>query len=370
MEKNKNKLLNTHILLSEAIAYYLKQKEKELTIKRGTESPYTIRDYAYHLDHFLNWCSKYHQTPINLLQIQEIDSNSIQEYILTLGKQKKAVATLAAHLYTIKSLFKLLARDSAGKITDQAKDIERQAQRYEKSPHLTLAHTQKFLAHIRALPIDEPARFRDKILFWTILKFGLRMSEALGLNREDLHFNEQMLTLSIRGKGNKGRALPLPTQAEFQSANGLVFEKILPNIDYIEHLTLYLKSPTGLRYYEVAKGIDTNISSTTKKPMPQVGQGKTKISKINPLFLSSRGNRLSHDMVRLSLDRIFIEVGLSGYNYTPHSLRHTAVTNWLYSGVDLQTVSELAGHASISTTERIYAHTEAKKLSQGLAQSI
>lgn len=356
MASTNAKALSQSSLLADASAFFLKQKEKELTVKRGADSPYTIRDYAYHLDHFLNWCLEKFKLSADKLCMHHVEMDSLQDYIVAMGKDKKAPATLAAHLYTLKSMYKLLARETGGLIEDIAKDIERQSQRYEKSPHLTLEHAQILLNYLIQMPANEPARFRDKILYWTLLKFGLRMSEGLGLGREDLHFGEHLLTITIRGKGNKRRVLPLPIFAEIQSANGIVFEPITQNQLYIQSLQSYLTASSGLIFYE------------NRQVLGQTASNKN--SKNRPLFLSSRGTRLSHDMVRLGLERIWIESGLSGYNYTPHSLRHTAVTNWLYSGVDLQTVSELAGHANISTTERIYAHTEAKKLSQGLAHSL
>lgn len=375
--------------LHQAIEFYLGQKEKELLIRRGADSPYTIRDYRYHLQSFHFWIleSRYPipQEIQHLAHIKEdwikqhqekipigmVTTELIQDYLVSKNKEGISQATLSTWLYTLKSFFKLISASNFN-FSDPVKEIKRQAPHYEKAPHLTLEHAHQLLDYLTQLDESNPILFRDKLLVWTLLKFGLRMSEGLGIGKADFHFTEHHLILTVRGKGNKNRTLPLPTVSEVQTREGKIsYERIPQNQQYIDCLQRYLTESSGLMHFQ-------NKASTPKKkspkeklgsPLPSTPSHRGKAVK-HPLFLSSFGKTLSHDMVRIICLKMFSELGLTSYGYTPHSLRHTAVTNWLYSGVDLQTVSELAGHANISTTEKIYAHTEARKLSQGLAKSI
>lgn len=165
----------------------------------------------------------------------------------------------------------------------------------------------------------------------------------------------------IQGKGSKKRVLPLPLYDENVDAKG----KYLPtpiagHIQFAELLQRYLQSPQGLAWFKPKNGLE--VAERSRKSKPE-GEGTL-------LFQSSRFQRLSDDMARVEFQRILREIGLDGYGYSPHSIRHTAATNWLNSQVDLKTVSELLGHASVLTTGAIYSHTEAKKLRRGLAKSL
>lgn len=147
--------------------------------------------------------------------------------------------------------------------------------------------------------LDRPHPARDLALFELLYGSGLRVSEAVGLNLEDLDLTERWL--DVRGKGRKERQVP------FTSRTAEALERYLP-------------------------------------------ERKAEKSE-HALFVNHRGKRLStrgvHKIVRL------YAVLLSGdTSLHPHSFRHAFATHLLSEGADLRSIQELLGHASLSTTQK------------------
>lgn len=151
---------------------------------------------------------------------------------------------------------------------------------------------------------------RDVAILTLLYGCGLRISEALNLNVEDITNQE---FLKIHGKGNKDRYVPL-----------------MPII--VERIESYKKScPYRLK----------------------VG---------GPLFLGERGDRISPRIVQRKLEKIRMKMNLPP-NITPHSLRHSFATHLLAEGSDLRSIQELLGHASLNSTQR-YTEVDLEKIQQ------
>jgi integrase/recombinase XerC len=131
---------------------------------------------------------------------------------------------------------------------------------------------------------------------------GLRIDEALGLNRRAAPLEDQ---LRIRGKGNKERVVP-----------------VLP---------------------AVADAIAKYLAAC---PYP--------LGRDDPLFVGARGKRLQAGVVQRQMRKLRAYLGLPE-TATPHALRHSFATHLLSSGADLRAIQELLGHASLSTTQRYTA---------------
>ncbi len=140
---------------------------------------------------------------------------------------------------------------------------------------------------------------RDKAVFTLLYGCGLRISEALGLNVEDLESSE---FLKIRGKGGKDRYVPL-----------------LPIV--VERIEKYMKNCP----YRLSRG--------------------------EPLFLGAKGERVKPRIIQRKLQKIRLELNLPS-NITPHALRHSYATHLLAQGSDLRSIQELLGHVSLSSTQR------------------
>ncbi|MBT3201794.1 MAG: tyrosine recombinase XerC [Phycisphaerales bacterium] len=150
---------------------------------------------------------------------------------------------------------------------------------------------------------------RDRAIIETIYSAGLRVSEAVGLDIEDLdEFSE---VVRIAGKGKKERLCPLGSMA--MAAIG--------------------------HYLRMRKGVKTG-----------------------PLFVNKHGSRISDRSVRRKLDKYLLEAGIDP-GVSPHTLRHSFATHMLNAGADLRSVQELLGHSSLSTTQ-IYTHLTTKRLKE------
>lgn len=151
---------------------------------------------------------------------------------------------------------------------------------------------------------------RDKAIFTLLYGCGLRISEALSLNVEDVETND---FIKIRGKGNKDRYVP-------------VLPIVIDRIDEYKR-----KCPYKL------KGDDA-------------------------LFLGAKGERVSPRIIQRKLQKIRTELNLPP-NITPHALRHSFATHLLAQGSDLRSIQELLGHASLSSTQR-YTDVNLDKIQQ------
>jgi integrase/recombinase XerC len=151
---------------------------------------------------------------------------------------------------------------------------------------------------------------RDSAVLLLLYGSGLRISEALGLQRRDAPLDGRDV-LRITGKGGKERLVPvLPvTQAAI--------------VRYIA-LCPYTLAPNG------------------------------------PLFLGAKGGRLSPRIVQLLMERMRAGLGLPD-TATPHALRHSFATHLLSAGADLRQIQELLGHASLSTTQ-VYTEVDRARL--------
>lgn len=167
---------------------------------------------------------------------------------------------------------------------------------------------------------DTPAALRDRALLEVLYGAGARISEAVGLDIDDVDADEGVVRLF--GKGSKERIVPLGSYAA-----------------------------TALAAYLV-RG---RPSLATK------GRGTPAI------FLNQRGGRLSRQsawsVLRASAER----AGLSGH-LSPHTLRHSFATHLLDGGADVRVVQELLGHASVTTTQ-IYTLVTVQRLREVYAQS-
>jgi integrase/recombinase XerC len=157
---------------------------------------------------------------------------------------------------------------------------------------------------------------RDRAIVELFYSTGMRLSELVGLNLEDLDLVSDQVR--VRGKGRKERLLPVGR----------------PAVTALRHWYL--------RRDEVAR----RLGATSQRAV----------------FIGERGRRLTARAVQLLVRRLLDAVS-EGQQVTTHSLRHSFATHLLDAGADLRAVQELLGHASLSTTQ-IYTHTSVERLKQ------
>ena len=209
-------------------------------------------------------------------------------------------ASRARKIATIRSFYNYLTNKMHLLRENPVKDIDSPKLKKELPKYLTLDESIHLLASV-----DGKNQERDYCILTLFLNCGLRISELVGLNLNDL----QEDSMRILGKGNKVRILYLNDACK-------------------DALSQYL---------------------AVRRPI----QGRDE----NALFLSSRNERISRSTVHALVKKRLGEAGLDASQYSAHKLRHTAATLMLQNGVDVRAVQEVLGHDHLNTTE-IYTHVD------------
>ncbi len=155
---------------------------------------------------------------------------------------------------------------------------------------------------------DAPKSHRDHAMLELLYASGMRVTELVSLNVDDVDFEEGTVRVKGKKRGVKERFIPLTAEA-------------------LDALRVYIKQ--GRR----------QLLHNQKEPA---------------LFLNHRGKRLTRQGSWLIIKRYVEEVGIEG-NVTPHTLRHSFAAHKLSTGKSLQDIQKLLGHANISTTQ-VYTH--------------
>jgi integrase/recombinase XerD len=158
---------------------------------------------------------------------------------------------------------------------------------------------------------------RDRALLELLYAAGLRVSEAIGLDREDLSLDGAFVR--VIGKGDKERLVPIGEVA-------------------LDWLVTWLEGPWPAL----------------------LGRSHVAPVRGGPLFLGDRGGRLGRQAAWAAVTGAAKRAGLGG-KVSPHTLRHSFATHLLEGGADLRVVQELLGHASISTTQ-LYTHLTGERI--------
>jgi integrase/recombinase XerC len=273
----------------------------------------TVRAYRSDLDRFATfWERDFGEGSAAKTPISKVDTLAVRSYLASLHRSHLASRSLARHLSTLRSFFRWACREG---------HVEKNPARALPSPKLprTLPRAMTQPDTERLLEVDEEGSFpeRDRALFELLYATGLRVSEAAGLDLEDVDFSARLLR--VLGKGNKERIAP------FGEAAG-------------DALSAYLPARRARR-----RGAEDAAADDGE-----------------PLFVNARGGRLTTRSMARLLKRRLRAAGLP-VEISPHALRHSFATHLLEAGADLRAIQELLGHASLSTTQK-YTHLDAARL--------
>ncbi len=236
----------------------------------------------------------------------------IRTFLADLGGRNYTPSTMARKMATLRSFYKwLVRRDLLAASPMTLVRTPKQGRRLPKS--ISLAHIERLLG---APDAGSVLGARDRAIMETIYSSGLRVSEVVGLNIQDLDAAQRILL--VRGKGRRERIVPISSHA----------------LAAIRH------------YNQIAR---------------QGGSPEA------PLFVNKNGGRLSARSVRRKLDIHLEEAGLDP-KISPHTLRHSFATHLLDNGADLRSVQELLGHQSLSTTQ-IYTHLTTTRIREAYGKA-
>ena len=239
-----------------------------------------------------------------------VDVNTVRAYMARLNEKQYSKATIARKLATLRSFYKFLVK--RGRLGSNPVLLVRTPKQDKKLPHFLEFHQVKKL--LETPPADTWLGARDRAIMETLYSTGIRVSELVALNMDDIDFLGEVV--HVRGKGKKERITPISSTA----------------LQVIQ------------QYMEFRNRRAANSDNFDSKV----------------LFVNKHGNRLSTRSVRRKMDKYLKMAGLDP-SISPHTLRHSFATHMLNNGADLRSVQELLGHQSLSTTQ-IYTHLTTKRL--------
>lgn len=269
-----------------------------LTYERNV-SINTVGAYRDDLESFTNFlCNDYFTLGRDLLDLRRVDHLAIRSYLAHLARKKLSRASIARHLSALRSFFKYLMREE---IIDANPARSVITPRREK--HLpSVLQTADIALLLEAPDLDTPLGIRDRAWLELLYASGLRISELVGIDIDDIEIRARLV--KVRGKGAKERIVPFGSKAQ-----------------------------AAIRAY-----------LPTRKPADEE----------TALFVNYRGERITARSVRRLFNGYVRDASLRA-GISPHTLRHSFATHLLNAGADLRAIQELLGHASLSTTQK-YTH--------------
>ena len=261
-------------------------------------SPHTVAAYRRDLGAFLMFLGEHLGGPATMTSLATLRASDFRSYLVARQGEGLVAASRARALSTVRSFYRFLARQ--GVIENPALAVVRAPKLPHAVPKPLTVTDAKAALTMAGEPTGEPwIAARDAAVLSLLYGCGLRIAEALSLNRRAAPFGPTMI---VTGKGNKQRMVP-----------------VLPVV----------KAATEAYLQAV--------------PFALAADG--------PLFVGAHGARLRAEIVQARMRAVRRALGLPE-TATPHALRHSFATHLLAAGGDLRSIQELLGHASLSTTQR------------------
>jgi integrase/recombinase XerC len=225
----------------------------------------------------------------------------LRQYVAALHEAGYAKSSVSRRLASLRSFYRFAQREGLAE-TNPAKPL-RNPRRDRHLPHFLT--TEEIGCLLDAPPANESLGLRDRAILETTYSAGLRVSELVAIDEDDLDLAEGLVR--VQGKGRRERLAPLGRYAIRALRNWLKVRELAPN-----------------------------------------EQDK------RPVFLNKFGRRLSTRSVARMLEK-YLKLTNLDTRTSPHTLRHSFATHLLDRGADIRSVQELLGHKSLVTTQ-IYTH--------------
>jgi len=267
-------------------------------------SPHTVRAYESDVTQYLAFVASGTGKKMSQLAPADLEMTSVRAHLAGLNSAGKARASVARKLSALKTFVRYLRREDAIEHDPTAMAV---APKRDHTIPVFLSEPE-MTRLIETPDTGDPLGRRDRAILELFYASGLRLSELVAVDLEDLNLSGRMVR--VMGKGRKERLLPFNQSAA-------------------DAIRAWMKD-------------------------------RAKIAKTDALFVNYRGRRLTDRSVdrllRKYVARCSTRMGIS-----PHALRHSFATHLLQRGADLRAIQELLGHAALSTTQR-YTHVNAAQL--------
>ena len=282
---------------------YLDEFLYHLAVER-TLSENTLVSYRADLSSYLAFLRKR-----KVASLGQADKDAVMAYIYTLQINGRSAATISRHLAALRSFYRFLVREGT-LAQDPSADLESPRQPQKLPRVLTAGEVDRLLGQ----PLTgEPAGLRDKAMLELLYATGIRVSELVSLDLDQVHIDNGFIRCF--GKGEKERMVPIG--------------------DVAAHF---------LREY--------------------LARGRSKLIRDNnqSFFVNQHGRRLTRQGFWKIIKKYALQAGITK-EVTPHTIRHSFATHLLENGADIRSVQAMLGHADISTTQ-IYTHLTRNKLKE------
>ena len=265
---------------------------RHTSLERG-RSANTIAAYRRDLDRWIGF--------VGTRSVESIDSVAVTDYLTSLRRDGLASSSITRALSVVRSFHRyLVAEGIAPNDPTGAVIAPGRTQRLPKALSI-----EQVTALLESTTTETPVGLRDRAILELMYATGARVSEAVGLVVDDVQADEVLDVITLTGKGNKQRVVPVGRFAR-------------------EALDAYLVRG---RPALLAKGRGTPA-----------------------LFLGARGAALSRQNVFLIIRAAATRAEITS-TISPHTLRHSCATHLLRGGADIRVVQEMLGHASVATTQ-------------------
>ena len=274
-------------------------------------SPHTVSGYRRDIYAFLEWCG----VDADRFSPDTFKRYDLNDWAIYLFERRGLKATsVNRSLVSLRSLWKWMLRQGYAQ-----QDIVSTIKQYKTPKRLpTYVPETRMSGIIEGLnddiASDDGERLRDAVIMLLLYTCGLRLSELVEANVEDIA--SDFSSIRVCGKGNKIRIQPI------------------------------VKS----------------VGDVLKKYFSQNSSQNICIGQKKALILSKKGDRINRRAVQRIVDRKLKCYGIQGKT-SPHVLRHTFATHLLNSGADLREIQELLGHSALRTTQ-VYTHTNIESLKE------
>ncbi|HSA92106.1 MAG TPA: tyrosine recombinase XerC [Terriglobales bacterium] len=272
-----------------AIVRFLRSLESERRASR-----HTLRAYRQDLERFAAWAGAGADWPA-------VDHLRIRAFLSHLYDEGLSKTSVARALAALRSLYRWMARE--GMVDQNPAALVSTPRLPKKLPRVP---TVEEMNSMLDAPMKEETAFpeRDHLILELLYGCGLRNSELVGLDLEDVQWSNEALL--VRGKGKKERLVP---------------------------------------FGEVARAAFTAYLPARREKLAAVKRS------CSALLINRRGSRITTRSVGRIVKRIALARGLSA-DVHPHTLRHAFGTHMLEEGADLRAIQELLGHERLATTQR------------------
>lgn len=304
-----------------------------MQVEKGA-SPLTLRDYRHYLSRFIAWYSSSGSGS----KIEDLTLDQVRKYRVYLasigvadGETERPLKRITQnyHVIALRTFLKWLIKNDYKVLAPEKIDLPK-----AESRSLKFLEAEQLETLLNQPTISHPRGLRDKAIMEMLFSTGLRVSELVKLNRENINLDKR--EFGVIGKGGRARVVFLSDRC-------------------VEWLQIYLDKrddewrPLFVSY----AGKKQESSNRNQDP-------KLDLSKKNKEH--GEKMRLSARTVQRVVEK-YVKKAKLPIKITPHGIRHSFATDLLRAGADIRSVQEMLGHKNISTTQ-IYTHVTNKQLKE------